>query len=93
MPLETLAGWPQARDPSALQVLGLLIGFPLLTFLIIVVLAKASALAKRGRGTSTRTDDHVWVHGPGDSSTAETGGATALDPGKRTEAGGASARW
>ena len=28
VPLETLSGWPAVDDPSALQVLGLLVGLP-----------------------------------------------------------------
>jgi hypothetical protein len=32
VPLETLSGWPQVTNPTPLQVLLLLVGFPLLVF-------------------------------------------------------------
>ena len=39
VPLETLSGWPAVPDPTALQTVGLLIGFPALVFAIVYGIA------------------------------------------------------
>ena len=93
VPLETLAGWPEATNPTVLQSLGLLIGIPAVAFAIIALLCKASALARTGRGRSTPVTDPVWLgSAPKDQELTE--GATASGSGgSHTETGGASARW
>ena len=41
VPLDTLAGWPAAPDPTPLQSLGLLVGIPAVAFLIMFGLVQS----------------------------------------------------
>jgi hypothetical protein len=61
VPLETLSGWPQAPDPSVLQVLGLLVGLPLLVFIIVVAINKIVTTAHARRGDVVVASDPLWV--------------------------------
>jgi len=61
VPLETLSGWPQVETPSTLQVLGLLVGFPLLVFLIVISISKIVTTAHARRGDATQATDPLWV--------------------------------
>jgi len=61
VPLETLSGWPQATDPTALQVLGLLVGFPLLVFIIVIAINKIVTTAHARRGDTIQASDPLWV--------------------------------
>ena len=61
VPLETLSGWPQAPDPSVLQVLGLLVGLPLLVFFIVVAISKIVTTAHARRGDIVQATDPLWV--------------------------------
>ena len=63
MPLDTLAGWPTAPEPTVLQTLGLLIGAPLLVFFIVAGIAKIGNTVKAGRGEAPPAADSVWVGG------------------------------
>ncbi len=63
MPLETLSGWPAAPDPSTLEVLGLLVGFPLLVFIVVIAIAKIGTAAHAGRGDVIQATDPLWVGG------------------------------
>ena len=89
VPLETLAG---TTNPTALQSLGLLVGFPALAFVIIALLGRASTLAKAGRVSSPEVADPVWLGGPGSKELTD-GRATAGVSGQASGTGGASARW
>lgn len=103
MPLQgTLPGWPQAQDPTGLQILGLLIGVPGVFFLIVVILAKARGLVRAGRGEPEKTtDEPLWLgSAPSDraeltvDSIASSGGRRALvSASDAASVGGASARW
>lgn len=64
VPLQTLPGWPKVDDPSALQVLGLLVGLPLVAFVVICVMAKIGNTVQASRGTANTDTDPVWVGGP-----------------------------
>ncbi len=64
VPLETLAGWPAAPDPSPLVVLGLLVGLPALVCAAVVAIARIGNLAKASRGDTVQVTDPVWVGGP-----------------------------
>ncbi len=89
VPLDTLAGWPVAEDPSALQLLGLLIGFPVLAFIIAIAVAKIGNAAKGGTTSAIERTDPVWVGGRRtlpDEDLEEDGNETSA-------AGGAGARW
>ena len=81
MPLETLSGWPQVPNPSILQVLGLLIGIPLLVFIVVVAISKIGTAAHAGRGDSVEASDPLWVGG-----SQETGALEAASPNPGTEA-------
>ncbi len=99
VPLETLAGWPTAEDPSALQLLGLLIGFPVLAIVIAVAVAKIGNAAKSGRTSAIERSDPVWVGGrraAPEENLDEDGNEITSDSGSESGSGapgGASARW
>jgi hypothetical protein len=60
VPLETFSGWPQVRNPTALQSLTLLIGIPLLIAVIVIALIEVRAKARARRG-DIDTSDPLWV--------------------------------
>ena len=98
VPLDTLAGWPTAEAPTALQSLGLLIGIPLLVILIAFAVAKIGNTAKAGRGEAPPPAESLWVNGRqggGEIEAApELHGVGADDkPGDEQQVGGAGARW
>jgi hypothetical protein len=105
VPLQgTLPGWPQANEPTALEVLGLLIGLPAVAFIIIAILGKSPDLVRAGRGQSANTtDEPLWLGAAPADRAALTAGDTAPVPagGRRgitgssdsAAVGGASARW
>jgi hypothetical protein len=96
VPQQTLAGWPAAPDPSPLQTLGLLVGFPLLFVLIVFAIARIGTAAQAARG-SPAVSDPLWVGGR--DSSAQVGGTStaAIEagdaPATGDDVGGASARW
>lgn len=101
VPLETLPGWPQVDNPSALESLGLLIGLPLLVFIAIFAMAKIGNLRKAAKaGQDDGLADPIWVGGPStrpdiegpahDQAQIEAENI-ADKPG--TDVGGAGARW
>ena len=77
VPLETLEGWPAAPDPSPLEALGLLVGFPALATAIIAALVLLAARSERKRGTEGTVAEPVWLGGQdpadahGDAATVE----------------------
>jgi hypothetical protein len=95
VPLETLAGWPEAPTPPLLQVLGLLVGFPVLAMVIAFAIAKIGTSVQASRGEAAPTAESVWVGGRqagGEIEAApEMHGVGAEDDDKTP--GGAGARW
>jgi hypothetical protein len=95
VPLDTLAGWPAAQEPTALQSLALLIGFPALAIVIAFLVAKLGTSVQAKRGTAAPPVDSVWVGGRqagGEIEAApEMHGVGAEDDDKTP--GGAGARW
>lgn len=90
VPLDTLAGWPPAPDPSWLQVLGLLIGLPLLVMVVVIAIAKISNAAGKGDAHEEVTEP-VWVGGRPEQKTESP---AAIESGEApSESGGAGARW
>jgi hypothetical protein len=87
VPLETLSGWPQVPDPTILQVLGLLVGIPLLIFLIVIAIARIGTAAHARRGDIIQASDPLWV-GAHESSALEAAGA---NPGAGEQAAVAAA--
>jgi hypothetical protein len=89
VPLETLSGWPQVTNPTTLQVLLLLVGFPLLVFIIVVAISKIATSIHAARGDDIHANDPLWV---GDHEPAELE-AVGANPGpdavEQTPAGGA----
>src|SRR5512132_1219678 len=61
VPLETLSGWPQVENPSPLQVLGLLVGIPLLIAIIVIAIIEIGARASGGREDIIQASDPLWV--------------------------------
>jgi hypothetical protein len=96
VPLDTLAGWPAAQEPTVLQSLGLLVGFPALAIVIAFLVAKLGTSVQAKRGTSPTAADSVWVGGRqagGEIEAApEMHGVGAEDNDDKTP-GGAGARW
>lgn len=74
VPLETLSGWPQVTNPTPLQVLLLLVGFPLLFFFIVIAINKIATSIHAARGDDIHANDPFWV---GDHESAELEAATA----------------
>jgi hypothetical protein len=82
VPLDTLSGWPQVPDPSILQVLGLLVGIPLLVFIVVIAISKIGTAAHAERGDPIQASDPLWVGGSQETGVLE---APSANPG--TEAG------
>lgn len=99
VPLETLSGWPAVDDPSALQVLGLLVGLPGVVFVAIFAIAKIGNVIHASRGTGVQVTDSVWVggaprpdiEGPEHDAAVENAGRVADKP--KDDVGGAGASW
>jgi len=102
VPLDTLEGWPTAPDPSWLQILGLLVGLPLLVIVVVIAIAKGLNAARKGDAHEEVTEP-VWVGGRPEQKTEST---AAIEDGQKTEStaaiegaqapsesGGAGARW
>ena len=73
VPLETLSGWPRVENPSALQVLWLLIGIPLIIAIVVTALIKMGAARHARRGDNIDASDPLWVN----RQSAEVEAATA----------------
>ena len=108
VPLETLPGWPNVQDPSLLQVLGLLVGAPLLVILFVAVLTRVHHAVKGNVGTPAVMNQPVWVNGrriesasqaPKTDSSRESMAAgrqaitDRLERESESDKGGAGARW
>lgn len=104
VPLETLNGWPAVTDPTPLQVLGLLIGFPLLLVAVVFGISKASAMIQASRNPDQGVAGPLWLGSHTEtvlegsqahSAVAELENSTATAGSLRagSETGGASARW
>jgi hypothetical protein len=95
VPLDTLAGWPTAQEPTVLQTLALLVGFPVLGLIVAFAVAKIGTSVQASRGESAPVADSVWVGGRqagGEIEAApEMHGVGAEDDEKSP--GGAGARW
>jgi hypothetical protein len=95
VPLDTLAGWPTAQEPTVLQTLALLVGFPVLGLIVAFAVAKIGTSVQASRGESAPVADSVWVGGRqagGEIEAApEMHGVGAEDDDKTP--GGAGARW
>jgi hypothetical protein len=90
VPLDTLEGWPVAPDPSWLQILGLLVGVPLLVIILVIAIAKISN-AVGGGDAHEEVTEPVWVGGRPE---AKTESSAAIEGGEaKSESGGAGARW
>ena len=63
VPLETLPGWPNVQEPSILEVLGLLVGAPLLVILLVAVITRVHHAVKGNVGTPAVMNQPVWVGG------------------------------
>ena len=90
VPLDTLEGWPTAPDPSALQVLGLLFGLPLLVIIIVIAIAKISNAVGPGDAHEEVTEP-VWVGGRPEQKTEATPAIEGSEG--ASDSGGAGARW
>jgi hypothetical protein len=96
--LDTLAGWPTAQAPTALQTLTLLVGFPLLVIILAFAVAKIGNNLKASRGEAPPPAESLWVggrQGGGELEAApELHGVGPDDsPSDEQQVGGAGARW
>jgi hypothetical protein len=90
VPLETLSGWPQVENPTPLQVLGLLVGIPLLIAIIVIAIIEIGARARAGRDDIIEASDPLWV-GAHQSAELEANVNPGLDTGEQATAGDADA--
>jgi hypothetical protein len=90
VPLDTLAGWPGAPDPSPLEVLGLLFGAPLLVIIVVIAIAKISNAVGAGDAHEEVTEP-IWVGGRPEQKTEATAAIEGGEP--KSDSGGAGARW
>jgi hypothetical protein len=107
VPLDTLSGWPQVQNPTVLQSLLLLVGFPVLVFLIVIAINKITQSIHAARGHDVQGSDPLWVgdHGSAELESAsatpgteageqtETGAADIVGDDAGEHVGGAGARW
>jgi hypothetical protein len=98
VPLDTLAGWPAAQPPTALQSLGLLIGIPLLVIVLAFAVAKIGNNLKAGRGDAPPPAESLWVNGRQGGGEIEAapelhGVGPDDNPSDEQQVGGAGARW
>ena len=98
VPFDTLAGWPTAQAPTALQTLALLVGFPLLVIILAFAVAKIGNNLKASRGEAPPPAESLWVggrQGGGELEAApELHGVGPDDsPSDEQQVGGAGARW
>jgi hypothetical protein len=96
VPLDTLAGWPAAREPTVLESLALMVGAPLLVMVVVYAVAKIDTTLQAKRGDAPpAAADSVWVGGRqagGEIEAApEMHGAGPDDT--ESSPGGAGARW
>lgn len=85
-------GWSDPAPVDALEALGLLVGIPLLLFVLIALAVYAPALARGEKVTpGEREPDREWIGGPREGIEAADRVAAAQLEGKDT--GGASGRW
>ena len=91
VPLDTLAGWPAAQKPTALQTLALLVGFPLLAIIVAFAVAKIGTSVQASRGESAPVADSLWVERPAGRrrDRGRSGAARGRRRGRRRDAGGA----
>lgn len=80
-------GWSNPEDVEPLHALGLLVGVPVLLFLLITLAVYVPSLA-RGAAAVASGPDHEWFGGPR-KALDELAGPDDAD----SKAGGASARW
>jgi hypothetical protein len=95
LPLDTLAGWPAAKDPTVLQTLALLVGAPLLVALVVFAIAKIGTTVQANRGEAPAAAESVWVGGRqagGEIEAAPELHGLGAEDDDRTP-GGAGARW
>ena len=89
VPLETLSGWPRVTNPTPLQVLLLLVGFPLLVFIIVIAINKIAQSIHAARGDDYHTSDPFWVGGDQASGELEAASANpGVEAGDQTQAEG-----
>ena len=108
VPLETLPGWPNVQDPSILQVLGLLVGAPLLVILLVAVITRVHHAVKGNVGTPAVMNQPVWVNGRRIESASQSSKTDSaqdsmaaghqaitdrVDRESESDKGGAGARW
>ena len=93
VPLDTLSGWPVVPDPTALQTVGLLIGFPALVFAIVYGIAYIGNAAKAKRTPTAEVGDPLWVGGRGSRGARSALVRSRPAMATRTPVGGAGARW
>lgn len=90
-------GWPASEAPSAVDTLVVLLGIPLAIGAVVLILALAGSLTRRGRGVAVEVGEPLWLGHTASprAVTADTGRAalTAGPDETDTTTGGASVRW
>lgn len=63
VPLQTLPGWPAAPNPSALHVLALLVGGPLVVILLVALITRVHHAVRGNVGVPAVANQPIWVNG------------------------------
>lgn len=94
MPLETLPGWPAAPDPSVLQILGLLLGVPLVLAVVISAGSYLATTREHNRFGPPVNPTTTFAGAPGvEGASEEVPAGIEARPGADAGTGGTSARW
>jgi hypothetical protein len=95
VPLETLPGWPAAPDPSVLQILGLLVGLPLILGVVIAGLSYLATTRETKQYGPPVNPTTAFAGAPGvESAAGEVPAGIEAKPGAAAgPTGGTSARW
>ena len=89
IPMDVPVGWPEAPDVNMVHALLLLVGIPLLLFVLITAAVYVPAMVRGERVAPGQAPvESQWLGGPR-TGTAELKGPESED----VEAGGASGRW
>jgi hypothetical protein len=94
VPLETLAGWPDAPNPSVLESLAVLVAAPALVAAVIIALVQIRATLTKRYGTEV--NESAWAGARPEAVRTAGVPPTAIDTSDAEappESGGASARW
>jgi hypothetical protein len=85
VPLQTLPGWPAAPDPSALHVLALLVGAPLVVIVFVALITRVHHAVRGNVGVPAVANQPIWVNGERiEPATQDDGSRAAIEGGRQS---------